>query len=230
MQEQLDLYASVHKGLRHAMQSTLFQLGRLDATDPKDVAETVAELCDLVGWLEKHLEIEERFVHTAIDRKRPGAVAEIRQDHEGHQRDFVLLLTDAVALDQAAPDSVAERKALAHHLYLSFSRFVGDNLVHMALEETAVNALLWDLFTNDELQAIFAQIMASESPDQLKRAVRWILPALNPDQRAKLVQRGRANIPAPVFEQLLGAMRASLSPRDFAKLEAALAVAPSQAA
>jgi hypothetical protein len=68
----------------------------------------------------------------------------------------------------------------------------------MALEETAVNALLWDLFTNDELQAIFAQIMASQSPEQRKHGVRWILPALAPDQRRKL--------------------------------EAALAIAPSQAA
>ena len=222
MQEQLDLYASVHKGLRHAMQSALTQLGRMDATDPQDVAETVAPLRDLISWLEKHLEIEERFVHTAIDKKRPGAVAEIRKEHEGHQRDFVLLLADAVALEQAAPDAVQERKALAHHLYLSFSRFVGDNLVHMAHEETHVNALLWDLFTNDELQAIFGQIMASESPEQLMRGTRWILPALDPEQRAKLVLRARPAIPAPVFDQLLGAMRAHLAPRDFGKLEAAL--------
>lgn len=228
MQEQLDLYASVHKGLRHAMQSTLLQLGRLDATDTQEVAETVAALCDLVGWLEKHLEIEERFVHTAIDKKRPGAVAEIRKDHEAHQRDFVLLLSDALALEQAAHDAITERKALAHHLYLSFSRFVGDNLVHMALEETQVNALLWDLFTNDELQAIFAQIIGSESPEQLMRGTRWILPALDPDQRAKLVLRARPNIPGPVFDQLLGAMRAHLSPRDYAKLLRALE--PAQAA
>jgi hypothetical protein len=222
MQDQLDLYASVHKGLRNAMQATLLQLGRMDPTDPHDVVDTVGPLNELIGWLEKHLEIEERFVHSAIDKKRPGAVSEIRQDHEAHQRDFVLLLSDAVALEQAALDAHAERRAIAHHLYLNFSRFVGDNLVHMALEETAINALLWELFTNDELYAIFAQIISSESPDQLMHSVRWVLPALNPEQRAKLVLRARTNIPAPVFDQLLGAMRAHLSPRDFSKLARAL--------
>ena len=222
MQEQLDLYASVHKGLRHAMLATLVQLGRLDATDERDVAEALEPLRDLIAWLEKHLEIEERFVHTAIDRKRPGAVSDIRKDHEAHTRDFVLLRTDASALEQADPSSSAEQKALAHHLYLSFSRFVGDNLVHMAIEETQVNALLWDLFSNDELQAIFGQIIGSESPEQLMRGARWMLPALDPEQRAKVVVRARPNIPPPVFEQLLAGMQAALSPRDFGKLQAAL--------
>jgi hypothetical protein len=178
-----------------------------------------------MAWLAAHLDIEERFVHSAIDRKRPGAITEVRKDHEAHQRDFALLLADADALEQAAPDAVFEQKAIAHHLYLSFSRFVGDNLVHMAFEETAVNALLWELFTNEELQGIFGQIVGSESPDQLMRGVRWILPSLDPDQRAKLVLRARGNIPAPVFSQLMGALQAFLAPRDHDKLLRALQLA-----
>lgn len=225
MQDQLDLYASVHKGLRNAMQATLLQLGRLDATDAHDVAETLAPLRDLLSWLAAHIDIEERFVHSAIDRKRPGAIAEVRKDHEAHQRDFALLLADADALEQTASDASFERKAIAHHLYLNFSRFVGDNLVHMAFEETAVNALLWELFTNDELQDIFAQIVGSESPDQLMRGVRWILPSLDPDQRAKLVLRARDDIPAPVFSQLMGALQAFLPPRDHDKLLRAVQLA-----
>jgi len=222
MQEQIDLYSSVHKGLRNAMQATLLQLGRLDATDAHDVAETLALLRDVTAWLAKHLEIEESFVHTAIDAKRPGAVTQIRHDHEAHQRDFALLLADADALEHTSASAVAERRALGHQLYLSFSRFVGDNFVHMALEETAVNALLWELFTSDELQAIFGRIIGSETPEQLMRGVRWVLPALDPEQRAKLLLRARTNIPAPVFEQLLASMRMTLPRRDYTKLEAAL--------
>jgi hypothetical protein len=225
MQDRFDLYFGVHKGLRNAMQFTMLRLGQLDPGDAEDVQDALVTLRDVLVWLEGHLEIEENFVHRAIDRKRgAGSVASVRHDHEAHLRDIALLRSDADALEHAIGEPGAVRRARARQLYLSWSRFVGESLVHMAFEETELNALIWELFSDAEIGEIFGAIIASESPEQLGRTIRWMIPALDPESRALVVGNARPSIPAPVFMQLLAGMRATLHPRDFAKLETALGV------
>jgi hypothetical protein len=223
MQDRFDMYSGVHKGLRNAMQFTMLRLGQLDPSDGTDVGDALATLRDVLVWLEAHLSIEERFVHAAIDRKRPGgSVSHVRNDHDGHLRDIALLRTDADALERCVNEPVTVRRARARQLYLSWSRFVGENLAHMAFEETEMNALIWELFSDAEIAEIFGAIVASESQDQLGRTVRWMMPALDPETRAHLIGNARASIPEPVFAHLLSGMQQALSPRDYAKLAAAL--------
>ena len=49
MQERVDLYGPVHKGLRHAMNACLLKLGQLDPSDAADVGEGLAQLRDLLA-------------------------------------------------------------------------------------------------------------------------------------------------------------------------------------
>lgn len=224
MQDRFDLYGPPHKGIRNAMQASLIGLGQLDPSDPSDVAQKLADLRDLLRWCEAHLAIEERFVHQAIDRRRPGAaLSRVRGDHAGHERMVALLRQDAEALERSLEAAAPVREARARQLYLGFSQFVGENFIHMAFEETEINAVLWELFTNDELRAIQASIVGSESPEQLMRGVRWLLPALAPDERVAMIASSRPGIPEPVFQQLLGALQGYLSAVDYAKLLQAVA-------
>ena len=223
MQERPDLYGPVHKGLRHALNATLLKLGQLDPSDASDVGEALFELRDVIVWCEKHLEIEEQFVHAAVDRKRQAAlVGRLRGDHESHHRDFSLLRDDAAALEQSLGGARAVQKARARQLYLSFSRFVAENLAHMAVEETEMNALLAELFSAEEIHEIFVSILASEPPEQLMRGIRWVIPAVDPDQRAAMVTMARAGVEPAMFGHLIAALKGSLSERDHRKLMSAL--------
>ncbi len=226
MTDRVDLYFAVHKGLRHAMQATLLRLGQLDSEDLAAVSESLGQLRDLLVWMEEHLHIEEKFVHAAIETRRPGALlARLRDEHGGHERAFSLLRADADGLERSLGESSATRAAWAARLYLAFSRFVGDNLVHMALEESDANALLWELFSDQELGGIFQAILSSESPEQLGRSVRWVLPALSPAERARVLGGARAAIPPQVFQHLMAQLRQFLSSEDSEKLEVALLAA-----
>lgn len=223
MSDRLDLYAPIHKGLRNAMQASLLRLGQLDPSDPADVSEALEQLRDTLGWLENHLEIENGIIHPAIERRcESEGVARIRHDHEDHKREFEALKRAADALEQAATESGASQRACARQLYLSWTKFVADNYLHMAVEETEMNALLWELFTDAELAQILGTILAGESPVQLQRALRYMMPAIDPRHRARMVGDVRRNVPPPVFVQLLSGMRSTLSARDYAKLAAAL--------
>ncbi len=226
MTDRFDLYSAVHKGLRSAMQAVSLRLGQLDPDDAADVTGTLEELREVLSWLEEHLRIENDFVHTAIEARRPGALlARLRDDHSGHERAFSLLRADAEGLERSFGQMDTARAARARRLYLAFSTFVGENLVHMALEETDGNALLWELFTDEELSGIGQVIQSRRAPEQVRFAVRWMLPALNPAERATLLLRARKTMPPELFDQLLGQLLQGLSAKAGEKLEVALAAA-----
>lgn len=222
MDERLDLYAGVHKGLRSCMQAALLRLGQADPADPEDVRAALDGLREALTWNGEHLEIEERFVHDAIERRDPGHRVALRDEHEDHRRTMAVLRADADALERSVGEPVASAGARLRQLYLAFSRHVAENLAHMAYEETEMNARLWSLFSEPELLEIFAAIVASETPEQLGRSVRFILPALTPADRAALLGGARPNMPVEVFDGLLATIRGLVSPRDWAKLEEAL--------
>jgi hypothetical protein len=226
MSPRFDLYSAIHKALRNYMGAALLQLGRLDVTDELEVHACGATLLGLIDWLEHHLAIEERFVHGALaERQTTPLLSSLRRDHAEHERSFSLLRQDVAVLVGSLGDDAEARRARTHHLYLSLSRFIGDNLVHMANEETELNPLLWAAFTDDDLLGIYGRILASERPEQLELSVRWLLPAVEPDERVRIVGGARAAMPAPVFEQLLPQVRSVLSARDYDKLVDALGLA-----
>lgn len=171
----------------------------------------------------EHLTIEDRFIHAAIESCDPEELPpQARQDHAQHRREIDLLHEEARALEVSAGLPASAREPIAQRLYLAYCRFVGENLVHMTFEETEMNQRLWRLFSDDELHVMLGRIMASESPSQLARAVRWIVPALSPGERATVVLGARATVEPAVIAVLLRQIRSLLEPRDMEKLARAL--------
>ena len=148
--------------------------------------------------------------------------AQTRHDHEHHQRDIRILQGDCRLLASSADLPGPVREALARQLYLCLGRFVGENLVHMTFEETVMNTQLWKLFSDEELRAIHGRIMASITPPEFARAMRWMIPALNPTERAAVVKGARATTDPAVFGVLLARIKSLLGECDRQKLERAL--------
>jgi hypothetical protein len=223
MSNRFDLYAPIHKAIRNCMQTTMIRLGRLGVDDESDVADAIAQIREMIAMLEAHLHLENAFVHPAVLARRPAGLGQLPDDHEHHERAFAVILRDTDALERATAEPHDVRQGRAHRLYLDVSRFVAENLVHMSIEETELNPLLWTLFDDRELYAIYQQIIASEGPETLTRTTRWLIPALSPEERATILAGARVGIPAPVFEQLLGMVHGLISSADWTKLQIALA-------
>ena len=52
--------------------------------------------------------------------------------------------------------------------------------------------------------------------------MRWVMPAVDPTERAVMARMAQAGVEPATFSQLLVALKATLSPRDHAKLLHAL--------
>ena len=215
-----DLYAIIHKALRAAMTDALLAAGRVDAGDSRDVTDTIVRINGLLELCKLHLEKEDAYVHPAMEARRRGSTSRIADEHIEHRVAFVRLRQHLDALTRAP---AAGRETAAHDLYLELSLFVGANLVHMHEEETANNAVLWDCYADAELVALEDAIKANLTPAQMQHAMRWMLPAMTPAQRAGMLKQVRSAAPAHVFDGMLAAARAHVDAGGMRKLEAALA-------
>jgi hypothetical protein len=209
-----DLYAFIHKGLRAFMAHTLVRVGRVDPHDEAEFAEVAEELRALLHICADHLANENEVVHVAMEARCPGSSAHIAADHL-HHSDALARLEDLLQRAAGSAEGV-------HALYHALGSFVAHNFEHMEEEETAHNAVLWSSYSDDELRALEHTIIARHTPEQMGLALRWMLPHMNPAERAAMLGGMRASAPAPVFEGALGLLRPLLGGRDWRKLSLAL--------
>lgn len=222
-QPRINMYTGIHKALRNFMSDTQGRLSRTDAADNEDLHGALAQVRELLGLMRKHLQHEHDFVHPAMHARRPGSAQVAEGDHDHHDWAIDKLLA---LCDHCATAVGGARHQHLEHLHLQLSVFIGENLVHMNLEETEHNAVLWDCYSDEELDEIHDRILAAVPPDEMQLVMRWMIPALNPAERAGMLMGMRAGMPPPVFEGVLALTRSLVSPRDMQKLEAALQDAP----
>ncbi|AMO22912.1 hypothetical protein GCM10027034_34140 [Ramlibacter solisilvae] len=215
----LDLYSGIHKALRALMADTLLAVGRMDPADEQDVGQASARVAELLAMCHSHLEHENEFVHRAMEARAPGSTAQAERDHRGHLKSLAEL-TQAVEALRLAP--AAQRAGIAQALYRQLALFVAENFEHMNVEETAHNAVLWARYTDAELQGIHDALVASIPPQEMMLVMRWMVPQLNPAERAGMLGGMKANAPAAAFEAVLDTVRPHLTPREWDKLARAL--------
>jgi len=218
----MDLYVAIHKALRGFMTETLARVGRIDVLDDDEMARTLGQLDDLLTFCEGHVKHENEFIHAAIEARQPAGSARTADDHEDHLETLAVLRNQAFALKAAVP---ATRTTLALRLYRHLALFVAENLHHMHLEETANNATLWALYTDEELHAIHDRLLATITPAEQMLVARWMIPALSPSERAGLMSGMRAGMPFEAFAAVLEVVRPHIDAPGWAKLMRALGLA-----
>ncbi len=222
----LDLYATIHKALRAFMSHTLVRLGAMDVADAEERTLALDGADALLALMRSHLQHENDFVHTAIEARRPGGARHTADDHLGHL-DAIANLEDEVRALRDLGDDRAEQRALqAARLYRHLAEFVGENLVHMQVEEADNNAALWALYSDAELAVIHDRLLAAVGPAEMAQVVRWMAASLSVPELAGLFGQMRLKAPPPAFEALLGVARGQLDERRWAQLARALGRPP----
>jgi hypothetical protein len=219
-EKRLDLYRPIHKALRAMMSDTLAHAGRIDCADGASIADVADRIRALLDACRAHIDKEDRYVHCAMESRCPGSTTGIAAEHAAHEAAIANLEARVGELETA---SGGERITTARRIHHDLSLFVAENFQHMVVEETVNNAVLWKHYDDAELAALHDEIVASIPPSESAALMRWMIPALAPDERADLLLAMRAGAPAAVFEGMLALGGELLGDADRAKLTAALA-------
>lgn len=218
----LDLYAGIHKALRALMADTLLAVGRMDADDGLEMAQTSQRVLELLDFCVSHLRHENQFIHTALEARAPGASDVIAHEHVEHERHIAGLSALVGDLLKSPP---VERAGAALALYRQLSLFIAGNFQHMHVEETAHNAVLWSRYTDAELAAIHYDLVASIPPEEMMTILRWLVPFMNPAERTAMMADMQAHAPAPAFAAALDTVRPYLTQAEWGKLTCSLGLA-----
>ena len=212
-----DPYAAVHKGLRALMADTLIAMGRVDVGNPGEFHRTIDRVVEMLDFCRSHARHENQFLHPAIEMRAPGSTGASAIDHALHEQAIDQLKKTALQLPETP---VAQRTMAVLELYRSVALFVAHNLEHLHREETAHNTTLWAHYTDAQIEALHDELVASIEPAQSIFIMRWMLPAMNPAERERLVRRLRATAPPQVVEAVLHAVRDVLEPQAWSVLAA----------
>ncbi len=218
--ERYDIYGQIHRALRASMSQTLVDLGRVDANDNTAVETSMRDVDALLKFCLSHLDHENIFIHTAMEARRPGSSHKTASDHDQHLSAIDMLTRD---IGRVQSSTGAERRARLLALYQHLSGFVAENFEHMLVEESYNNAVLWDLYTDAEIQQIEQNLVASIPPQQSAEVMRHMLPAISQPERIELLGQMRAAMPGETFRGLFEMILPLVPQADRPRLQAALA-------
>ena len=215
-EQRFPIYRPIHKAIRHTLFSTSRQVGLADFTDDAATQETLAALDRTIGILRQHRGYEDAHIHRALERKLPGATARFAEDHEEDERLTAEIEQLGVRIRNA---DGTQRVALGIELHERFNAYVGIYLGHLYREETELQKVFWDNFTDAELIAIRAAIARDIPPG--RRVGEWLpemCASCNPDEISRVLRHVKAAAPPEVFRGVTQLAEGVMQPAMWAKV------------
>ncbi len=178
----IDLYGIIHKAQRMHMFALATKIGRTDLSDQQTLSSIEHELRAFIQHLRGHGHNEDTFIHPLF-REVGDHAAGIDEEHDDLDKELDKL---ADFLD----------KKNWKELYSTFNRFIGIYLLHQDEEESLQREILWQHFENDRLAAVLDHFQASRAPAQRMEDLKFILPALSPNELTHIYQSMKSHLPA----------------------------------
>lgn len=205
MTAEVDLYREVHKGLRLALFELVQTAGTLDAAD-HDGLEAFGQLFGEVDMmLQTHHDHENgpelgRLIALHASDILPG----IQEAHDRAEQRLAELRLMVASLASGVDNTGA--------IYDAVVAFTADYLDHMQVEELQVMPALQAAVSAEDLMAITMAIRTSVPPPDMCVFLRYMLPAMTPDERTATLGGMKAGAPPEIFDLFWGVAEASLSP------------------
>ncbi len=214
--QRVKLFEAAHKGLRNALSQFSFSLGKCDFNSTNDVNRIHSLGKDLCMLLNIHANDENNIILAELEAKVPGSSKHDMDDHERLERDqdaIEKLLDEIKELNTKGEDALG----MGAELYMKFSKFHGEYLLHTVEEETETQRLLWENFTDPELHAIRGRIISKFTPEVFEKWQSYIMPAITqsdivmmmggmrtaaPEQFTKLMAMAEKYLPADEFSAI----------------------------
>jgi hemerythrin-like domain-containing protein len=195
-----NVFNQIHKALRGMLYDVANSIQRTDFTQD-DAGETVNKLEQLLHLFDEHADHEDKYLLTNIERYDEGMVDAFEQDHVIDRRLTASLLENIGAWRNTSDKE--QRYKAGQTLFYAFNEFIGFNLYHMNREENELLCLLWRHYTDQEILAMQAQILASIAPETMAIEATWMMRSMNNPEITGWMGGVRATAPDHLFAMLV---------------------------
>jgi hemerythrin-like domain-containing protein len=176
-----------HKYVSAALNDLERLIARTDFCDPASVKQVQKNFEALTSMLKGHAQYENERLHALLKQKNvpAGIYAHIEEDHATQDQQLAELETILHKISQISDREMQVEEG--YRLYLTYRKFVADNLAHLHEEETQILPELQKLYSDEQLRQVEASTYREMSPEEMIQMIGVLFPHMNPhDQQAFL--------------------------------------------
>ncbi|WP_219639223.1 hemerythrin domain-containing protein [Cohnella sp. CFH 77786] len=224
MKQRFNMFTLIHKGLRHALNRLVWTAGRLDVANAAERQAFLEEFRHVAEMLHRHALDEDRFIQPMIDECAPEVSAEMETQHNRSEELLKRLERYAEEIAGASPFTDETR-----HAWLLFvdelGRFTGDYYLHLYHEECVAMPALWKAYDDAKLIETSVRLRSEVPPVIQDHFQRYMIPALNMQERTLLLTTLKKSAPEPVFREACRSFEKLLPPAEWEALQSRLEAA-----
>lgn len=172
-----NIFFRTHQGLRALLYETALQVQRTDFSLPAEAEATLETLVEMLQIFEQHTVSEDAWIFPALEGFDPAVRDAFAQEHV-KDRLLSKLVHESLKLYGSAT-CAEDKMAVGNTIQQSFDRFLHFSLTHMAREEEVLNPILWQYYSDRDLEEISVCIDEATSDEWLHRLNRWMIRGLN---------------------------------------------------
>ncbi|MFD2573864.1 hemerythrin domain-containing protein [Spirosoma soli] len=221
-QQRYNVFNQIHKGLRGMLYDTALRLQQTDFSQPQ-ASQALEPLHQVLVYFDDHAEHEDRCILPHIHKHSAQLVDEFEKDHEVDHRLTQTLFGHIQEWETA--NSASQREAIGQQILFAFNDFIAFNLYHMNKEETVLIDLLWQHYTDADIQQMQQAILQSIPPQTLMAESRWMMRSINDKEVIGWLSGVKQEAPAFVYDTFLQMAQEELPAERLANVQAALALA-----
>lgn len=174
-----------HKFVSAALNSLERLIAQTDFCDDSALDTVRTSFHELAGMLINHANYENERIHRLLREKNSPLYGHVEKDHDLQTQQLSSLADDIEQIALEPQD--AKKIELGFAFYLTYRKFVADNLLHLHEEETIILPELQRLYTDAELMAVPAIAYREMQPEHITHMLEGLFPHMNKhDRRAFL--------------------------------------------
>jgi hemerythrin-like domain-containing protein len=171
--ERFNIYKRTHKALSSLAFEASAKIQQTDFKDAVAAEDAISSVRLAIRSYETHLNQEDCIVYNALSGLAPFIIAMVEQTN---RRDLELGLAINDRLDDYSRlYNKGGANAFAQELQTSFFSFTSVLLQHIYKEETVLNEILWNNFSDEQLVAMESVIVTNMKPCEKETYTRQLL-------------------------------------------------------
>ncbi len=198
-------FNQVHKGLRALLFETAIKIQQCNFADTPAGEKVLQELEQVLLLFESHAHNEDHFFNEPLEEVNKEVARLFEKEHEEDHRLALVLETLIKAWRKA--NGREERLTIGQQMMYAFHEFIAFNLNHMNKEETLLNQVLWETYTDDQIRATEQQLVQSIAPDKMIQYAQWMIRGINAGEMIHWMRELAVSAPKPVYDQLYAMAR-----------------------